>query len=196
MLPFWILALTQLLGSRGLHVQYSVQLHHPPQCTNPTTKTNKLISCPCNKFLKNAHNKRTKAFHNLRHCCRWAHAQMQRAGTWTSNRSEVALTGRKRERGTFTPMAWSKNCNNKLYHLVMQDDTWTNLMHQGRKVTKRHADQLSDDDKSQKRILVHTFKCRSQKQKVLTRIAAPAAVSSCSIFTPSTSYKRSTNIER
>jgi hypothetical protein len=76
----------------------------------------------------------------------------------------------------------------------MQDDRWTTLMHKGRKITKRHADQLSD--KSQKRILVHTFKCRSQKQKVLTRIAAPAAVSSCSIFTPSTSYKRSTNIEK
>jgi outer membrane PBP1 activator LpoA protein len=30
------------------------------------------------------------------------------------------------------------------------------------------------------------------KQKLLTRIAAPAAVSSCSTFTPSTSYKKCT----
>ena len=30
--------------------------------------------------------------------------------TWTSNKSEVAFTGKNRERGTLTPIALSKNC--------------------------------------------------------------------------------------
>lgn len=34
--------------------------------------------------------------------------------TWTSSKSEVALTGKNRERGTFTPMARSKNYSKQM----------------------------------------------------------------------------------
>jgi len=30
--------------------------------------------------------------------------------TWTRSKSEVAFTGKNRDRGTFTPIALSKNC--------------------------------------------------------------------------------------
>jgi len=51
--------------------------------------------------------------------------------------------------------------------------------------------QTDISDRSEK-LRIHTSTIRSMKQKLLTRIAAPAAVSSCSTFTPSTSYKKYT----
>jgi hypothetical protein len=51
--------------------------------------------------------------------------------------------------------------------------------------------QTNISDRSEK-LRIHTSTTRCMKEKLLTRIAAPAAVSSCSTFTPSTSYKKCT----
>lgn len=55
--------------------------------------------------------------HNLKNNSNWLSEKtkfVRSQDTWTSSKSEVALTGKNRERGTFTPMARSKNCSKQM----------------------------------------------------------------------------------
>lgn len=91
--------------------------------------------------------------------------------TCTSNRSEVAFTGRNRDLGTFTPIALSKNCVPRWNYVrdTAQHDSVNLLKYWCKKIMQIEL-----------------------REGETTLMAAPAAVSSCKTLIPSTSCKNIT----